>query len=281
MFVVRNLTASRVNLLMNDFAAGLPSPLAFLGLGAAIAPELGAKRWAVQVLPILHEVQVSEGRTKPEMAPGKGKGAPFSPVEMVEDLTGTVRVSLILDVPGCSDNYRLAEVLRGRRIAGGVIHNQCIEVEAVTPDGSAFRKLDRGYAMLRPVDPALAHVATGRQDDLGRIADLLYPEERQPGSGWLVPAAVGHRLLEDPATAPRRVNTRSADIPHVFTEPVVGIAELVSIRNHRLTGLDEDGLKDCLWRWTAEGDWITGHPFYHPAYHLAAAKEFTDAQTQI
>src|ERR1700757_2700855 len=96
-FLVTDLAASRVNLLMNDYASGLPSPLAFLGLGAAIAPELGAERWSVGVLPVLHEVAVSSGRTKPEMTPASGR---FSPIEIVEDMIGTVRFSMVLDVRG-------------------------------------------------------------------------------------------------------------------------------------------------------------------------------------
>ncbi len=274
MFIAHNLQASRVNLLMNDFAAGLPSPLAFLGLGAAIAPELGAERWAVRVLPILHDVQVSEGRTKPEMAPKDGR---FTPIETVEDLIGTVRVSLLLEIPGCSDEHQVSRALIGRRIAGGVIHNDRIEVERVASDGRALTRLERGFAMIRPEQAALGHVATGGIEDLAKIASLLYPAERRPNSGWLVAVAVGHRLLEDPATAPRRANTRDPAIPHVFTEPVVGVAELVSIRNRRMTDLDEDGLADRLWTWTAEGSWITGHSFYHPD-RRAAVEESAHAQ---
>ena len=78
-FLVSALSAARVNLLMNDYASGLPSPMAFLGLGAAIAPELGADRWSVRVIPVLHSVVISSGRTKPEMVPGK-KPTPIDPV---------------------------------------------------------------------------------------------------------------------------------------------------------------------------------------------------------
>jgi hypothetical protein len=51
---------------------------------------------------------------------------------------------------------------------------------------------------------------------------------------------------------------------------VVGIAELVSVRNKRLTELDTIRLRDLVWRWTAEGDWIVGHPNYHPNRRTAA-----------
>ncbi|MCI4662388.1 MAG: hypothetical protein MRY63_11295 [Neomegalonema sp.] len=113
--IALNLRASRVNLLMNDFAAGLPSPLAFLGLAAAMAPELGAERWSIGVLPILHHVDVSEGRTKAEAAPKKGR---FAPVEIVEDLTGSISVSVLFDIPDFDHDFKLKEALLGRRIGG-------------------------------------------------------------------------------------------------------------------------------------------------------------------
>ena len=115
--------------------------------------------------------------------------------------------------------------------------------------------------------PRSVFVATGQIDKLMALAAELYID---PGAGWHVPVAVGHRLLEDPATAPKRENTRDPNIPHVFAEPVVGIAEFVSVRNKRLTELDEGGLSDLLWRWTAERDWIVGHPIYHPNRRVPA-----------
>lgn len=279
MFLVKNLRASRVNLLMNDFAAGLPSPLAFLGLAAAIAPTLGkarwemrpaaARRWEIGVLPILHRVDVSKGRTKAELS---NKAGDFAPVEIPEDLIGSVVVSLFLDIPDCADEHLISQAFQGRRIAGGSIHNADaeLEVRAVTADGSAFRGVDRGYAVIRTEPPKSAVIATGQIDHLKALAAELYVDS---GPGWHVPVAVGHRLLEDPDTAPTRANTRDPNIKHVFAEPVVGIAELVSVRNKRLTGLDDPGLRDLLWRWTAEGDWIVGHPNYHPDRHVAAKEE--------
>ncbi len=275
LFAVSELRASRVNLLMNDFAAGLPSPLAFLGLGAAVAPELGVPRWGVGVLPVLHEVHVSQGRTKPEMKPDAGR---FGPIEIVEDLVGSIRVSLLMDAPGCDNEHKVAAALLGRRIAGGTIANEEIRVEPVPRDGRALAKLPRGFAVVAPDHPARRIVATGAIDALSAVADEIFPKERTPGAGWLVPVAVGHRLLEDPATAPRRANTRDPNVPHVFTEPVLGIAELVSIRSQRFRDLDEDGLGALLWRWIAEGEWVVGHPNYHPCRHPAAKQEHIHAE---
>jgi len=277
MFLVKNLRASRVNLLMNDFAAGLPSPLAFLGLAAAIAPALGQERWArrspatrrweIGVLPILHRVDLSEGRTKAELSNDAGL---FKPVEIPEDLAGSVTVSLLLDIPDGADQHSIGSALLGRRIAGGPIHNAEIDVSDVVANGSAFRSVDRGYAMIRTQPPKSSVVATGQIEHLATLEAELNVD---PGPGWHVPVAVGHRLLEDPATVPKRANTRDPTIPHVFAEPVVGVAELVSVRNKRLTSLDDAGLLNLFWRWTAEGEWIVGHPNYHPDRRIAAHKE--------
>jgi hypothetical protein len=260
-FAIRNLRASRVNLLMNDYAAGLPSPMAFLGLAESMGRDLGVDHWKASVLPILHAVHVSEGRTKPEMEP---KGGVFTPIEIVEDLVGTVDVSLILDLPGCESADDVRSRILCKRIAGGTISNTDVRVDVVARDGSCLKGLSRGYAMVRPDQDERRIISSGDLDQMERIARILFPEIREPGCGWIVPVAVGHRLLEDPETVPKRLRARSPDIPHVFVEPCVGIAELVSVRNARLTRLDDNDMADRLWTWSAEGSHVLGHPAYHP-----------------
>jgi hypothetical protein len=248
LFLVPNLRASRVNLLMNDYAAGLPSPLALLGLGDMLVRRMGLTPWSARVIPVLHEVTPSTGRTKPEMEPKSGL---FSPIEIIEDLTGTVEMSLLLHLPGCERESAIRDALCGASVAGGTIQNDRAEVRAVTPDGSAFRGLRRGTAMVRPDQAGRRLISSGdltpEQPGLAAIARVLFPEERLPGQGWLVPSAVGYRLIEDSDTAPQRVRTRSRSVPHVFAEPVVGVAELISVRNPRLTGLSTSGLSDLFW----------------------------------
>lgn len=260
-FVAHNLCASRVNLLMNDYAAGLPSPLTFLGLAESIGRDLGAGAWQARVVPILHSVQVSEGRTKPEM---ENKGGSFAPIEIVEDLVGTVKVSLILDLPGCSSEHDVSNTLLRKRIGGGVIANKELRVDAVATDGTCFEKINRGYAMVRPDQEERRLISSGNLRQIERIGQILFPEVREPGRGWLVPVAVGHRLLEDPDTVPKRTRSRSADIPHVFVEPCVGIAELISVRNSKLTKTNDAGMADYFWNWTTQGSYILAHPAYHP-----------------
>ena len=263
MFAVKNLVASRVNLLQNDYAAGLPSPLSFLGLADTLVRRMGLTPWSARCLPILHRVDVSEGRTKPEMEPKSGT---FTPIETMEDLTGTVEVSILIDLSGCERTTDVIRLMAGRRIAGGLIQNDEVEVDEVTPDGSAFRGLRRGYAMVRPEPdrPERLLISTGDEEGLSAIAHTLFPAEREAGFGWIVPVATGYRLIEDPETVPKRIRTRSQEVPHVFAEPALGIAELISVRNTRLTDLDEEGLTALLWSWDARGDLILGHPDYHP-----------------
>ena len=266
LFLIRNLRATRVNLLMNDYAAGLPSPLAFLGLGDAVARHLDLPPWSARTLPVLHRVEPSRGRTKPEMEPKKPrkKGAPvqFMPIETMEDFIGDVEVSLLLDLPDCHDDRAVGKAIESRRIAGGTLQNDSVQAIAVTPDGTAFREISRGYAMIPPEAEDYRVVSTGEQRSLSRIAALLFPERYPPGSGWIVPVAVGHRLLEDPESAPRRIRLRDPNVPHVFTEPALGIAELVSVRNDRLTRLAEKELHSILWAWKAQGDYVLAHPVY-------------------
>ena len=267
-FVVKNIRATNVNLIMNDFAAGLPSPLSFLGLADLLARNLGLTPWSARVIPVLHRVTVCEGRTKPEM---ENKSGVFTPIETMEDLKGYVEVSLLLHLPGCDSETALRHHMVGRRIAGGLIQNETVEIHSATADGSAFRDLRRGYAMIRPAQAERRFITSGDlepdQSGLARLASLLFPAERPPGFGWIVPSAVGYRLLEDPETVPQRLRTRSKDIPHVFAEPVVGIAELVSVRHARLTGLTMSGLNDLFWSWDVRDDLVLGHSDYHPDSH--------------
>lgn len=260
-FAAKNIVASRVNLMMNDFACGLPSPLSFIGLADAIVRDLGLSPWSGRVIPVLHRVTPSLGRTKPEMEP---KGKSFSPIETMEDMIGTVELSLILDIPGCESASTFSEVCMRRRIAGGVIQNHRLDVEVVSAEGTAFCGLRRGYVMLAPnaETPELSLTSTGDDTSFGRILEILFPDERTPGSGWIVPVAAGYYLLEDPDKSPDRIRRRDPSVPHVFAEPVLGLAELVSVRNSRLTNLKRDAFEALFWAWHAEGDILFGHHSY-------------------
>ena len=262
-FVIQDVSVSGVNLLMNDYVAGLPSPLSFLGFGDALMREFELEPWKARTIPILHNVMPSEGRTKPEM---ENKSGTFMPVETMENFVGYVQLSLIIDLPGCDSAVKLKDSVIHKRIAGGTIQNDDIRVEAVTPDGSAFRKIRRGYALLRPdkQSDGYLQISTGSEESLATIAHKVFPTDREPASGWYVPVSAGYKILEDPASVPKRIRTRNQEIPHVFAEPILGMAEIVSARNSRLTSMTEEGLDALFWQWSTQGDYVLGHVNYMP-----------------
>ena len=245
---------------MNDYAAGLPSPLSFIGLADAIVRDLELPPWSGGVIPVLHRVSASDGRTKPEM---ENKSGVFSPIETMEDLVGIVDLSLVLHIPQCESASDVAEALMRRRIAGGIIQDDRAEVDVIR-DGSDFRRLNRGYAMLAPDTDVSDRcvISNGDQSSFTQILNALFPDERLPGSGWFIPVSAGYRLLEDPEQAPNRIGRRDPTLPHVFAEPLLGIAELVSVRNRRLTDLTGENFLSLFWSWKVEGDLLLGHPAY-------------------
>ena len=264
MFVVKNLTFARVNLIMNDFVAGMPSPLSFVGYADAIARKVGIEPWSASVLPVLHSVSSPEGRTKPEM---EAKSGIFKPIETLEDLTGLVTCSLLIDLPGFNNETDLRHIISNMRFAGGLLQNAEIssnQVKMITSDGSAFRQIYRGFALLRPRNAENLIISNGDENTLSSVIAKAFPAERMPGSGWLIPAAVGHHMIEDPDTVPFRSGKRDTTIPHVFTEPLIGLVEMASVRNPDFTKVVEDDLLDLFWNWHAEGEYVVGHKNYHP-----------------
>lgn len=257
MFALRDMTFDRVNLLMNDLAAGLPSPMAFLGLASSIAPAVGCDRWAPRVLPILHEVHVDRGRTKPEQVMKSGV---LVGGDIPEDLIGSIRVSMLLDMPECDDENALREALFSITLAGGHLRsNGDIKPIAVSGDGASLSRIPRGYAVL-PFEGKKPPLVSSGAENIETFFNALYPEEKK---GWRVPLSAGYRLIEDPEKPVQRRGVRNADVPHVFAEPLMGLGELVSIRNRdRLVPLSEEELKSRMWSWTVKDDLILGHKDY-------------------
>ena len=260
-FAAKSISVARANLLMNDFVAGLPSPLGFIGLADALARELDLTPWSAGVLPVLHQVSISEGRTKAEMgvSPRKPLGN-FSPIEIKEDLVGAVTLSLFLDIPECESEYNVVEGLMRCSIVGGAIQNRNdVTVEEVTADGTAFRQIARGYVMCPPSGDDSTMLSNGDRNGLDRILKVLFPDERHLGYGWKIPIAAGYRLLENPESVPNRKCRRDPSLPHVFAEPLLGLAELVSVRNRSLTELSKQDFKSLFWKWNIENNLVLGH----------------------
>lgn len=261
MIAITGLHAHRVNLLQNDFAAGLPSPFAFLGLIANISGRTGAERWDFGVLPIIHSIAHSPGRTKGHIIQD-GKGT-FKTKEIPEDLRGSVSFSLLVDLPdGCEQS--LASGIAKARLAGGAIfpeHKSAIRVLNVPNDGTSLSVFKRGR-LVAPL-PKMPTIR-GYDGEFEPYFNAIKPDPQDDDTppGWRVPLAVGYHLLETPKDSTQRVGTRDPSLPHAFAEPIGGVGHLVSPKSASMRALGHQDLAALMWRYTTSASRITAHPFY-------------------
>lgn len=255
-FLLGPFRATNVNLAANDLVAGLPSPMAALGFVGALAHRAGSHDWHHAVLPIYHQIQLSEGRTK--ATPERAAGGALENIELVEDLTGYVEFSLLADFPDGVNRNFLQGSLAGIRFAGGTVFPlkrggnflDCVTEASSVRDG--ILKVNPGYALTPPVGREDAGcVSFGESETLDTLHERLWARGRQKGEGWLVPAAVGLRLLEDATGTLGRPGVRDPAVPHVFCEPGAGIAELISTRN-RSSWQHSSTETQRLWRWSCD-----------------------------
>lgn len=265
--VITNMKASRVNLHQNHFASGLPPVTAFMGLSACIMHELGFDRHAVRVIPIIHDLYISQGRTRSEM--GK-KESHWAPQEIPEDMHGTVFFSMILDLPADRDIQDIEACLIGKRLAGGVIfpavEGKPILIREVAKNGNCFRSLMRGRIIVPLKDMPISF---GDAGTIWPVTDAyLYNPDVAEGvisvKGWRVPLAIGYRLIGEINEVPPH-GGRDKVTPHTFAEPGVSVAELVSIRNPKITTADNSTIDDLFFAWSSAGHHITVHQHYNPS----------------
>jgi len=259
-YLLTGLRASKVNLLQNDYCGGLPAPTAFLGLAAAVAHDLGLSRWDLSALPILHRVDRSNGRLRPAM---EVKSDAYVTVELQEDLTGTVSFSMVLSLPEARSEADILAALTGKRLGGGVIFGDVrrMQVIALSDDPKDLLKAPRGYALLPWYRDGKTEKSFGDPASLRRVASALWPDDAKDRKGWRVPVAIGFRLLGSPGPAP--TGARNMTVPHVFAEPGVGVAELVSIRSPRLTDLSAEDYLALFWSWAPTQTHVLVHKSYH------------------
>ena len=262
--------AERANLRGNHLTAGVPSPSAFLGLAGAVARNLGLDGWRLSVVPVLHRVAPSNGRSRGETVIAGSKSSAIMPLEIMEDISGLVEFSMLLDLDGAPDAHAVDAAIMTRRFAGSALFRAGRQdgIRVREANGKApLRGVPRGR-VLAPAIHAPTEVSFGDRSGLEAITTVLYPATAPvQGSGWLVPVAAGYRLLETPAPAGTRRAARSAEHPHAFAEPAVGLGELVSSRG-RGPLQTAAGLDGLAWRWAVDpgGD----HVMFHPSF-LAAA----------
>lgn len=265
------LEAHNVNLSSGEFVAGLPAPSAFVGFAGALLRHSGLETWDYSVFPVLHSVSLSEGRQRSQPT-ASGRSETLEAVELSEQLMGAVCFSMIIDIGDRRVDLDAARgALQKMRFAGGTIvsgisanhhvHNMnalvgnhpareilASRIRDMGRDESSHI-MPRGYALTPPLDREGAEIVSfGDLETLTAVRDVAHSREK--GGGFMVPANVGFRLLEDPLEARPRASGR-AGYPHVFAEPSVGIAELISVRNPKVADLSFNELLDRFWGWSA------------------------------
>lgn len=257
MILLSDITANRVNVVQNDFVAGCPGPLTFLGFVGAIAKDMGVSPWAFRVMPILHDVQVSAGRTKPEF---RVKSGDYAPDEITEAITAQVRFSVLIDTGDDRDESGFAPLLNNRKFGGGLAWGgkaiDCVD------EGRALYRAKRGYAMVPATE---APVTAGEEGGFSDLAAFLYERSH---SFRVAPASVGYRHIGKIAAPGVRAGVRSPDYPHTFSEPLTSAVQFVSVRNPEMTGLGSEDLISRMFTWSYDA----AHACAHPAYTLSTQK---------
>ena len=274
LYVIGPAVAGNANLQQNDFVAGMPSPLAALGFAGALARKINAEfgldvdPWAVRVMPIYHAVSPSVGRVKP--AAKRGARQTMEATEIAESTTGEVILSLVVEIDGALDAARMAEIADRMRFAGSAIFpyrpGAAVPVRRLEGKTLADLRLPRGYAMVPPAGRERGRITSfGEPETLNVLAEALTGKSEK-GEGYLVPCAIGLRLLETPEEAGPRKGARDPEIPHVFAEPGVGLAELASIRTPDLARAHPSDLAARMWRWAPDA---THRHVMFSEHHLA------------
>ncbi len=277
-FAVGPFVAYDANLAPGDFVAGIPSPFAALGFAGAIARKAGLNGWGIKAIPVLHKVDLSAGRLR---AAPIADGNKIKPIEVVETVTGQIEFSLLLEFPGDVSASLVAKHLERARFSGGSVFPignrrpiDCVREIEGDDLPAAVRKLPRGYALTPPLPhrESCKLVSFGEEDSLRSVIAAAFPGDREKGSGMLVPCPVGYRLCEDPATAAPRKGSRHADIPHVFSDQALGIAELISIRNRTHFGSTKTAFETLAWQWRQDSTarFALFSPFHFEAAGLEA-----------
>lgn len=252
--------AQGVNLSGSDFVAGIPSPSSALGFVGAIARRLGVAGWDHKAILIIHDLEERRGRVRGEQKQA-GKGT-ITPLEISESVTGHGVFSIVAEIPGQHDVTDIISAVMRMRFAGGAIFapygHALPDVVHPIQDGdllSALMRLPRGMVLSPPTDRSgTSIVSFGEETSLEAIAMRSYASEKQGGSGYIVPAPVGYKVLTQTLTQDPPAACRDRSIPFALVDSAVGLAEFVSVRNRDLFRDIDASFANHGWSWACRDD---------------------------
>lgn len=266
LFTIENIYAENVNFLASDYVAGMVSPGALIGLAGAMQKRLcGGSPYKVAVLPVIHGIEISRGRTLGELRHVDQSLNDVTVVtEIPQDMPGLIRFSLIVELQdGDATEIQVQRFIESARFSGGQVSTDPIapgrRITVRRYDGWGdveVRRLPRGWAMM----PLSGPVAQGDEEEwLGLLAARRAAMQKGRIVN-MVPA--GYRMLG--FGAKQLDGARDGKTPHQFAEPLTGLSQSLSSRNPFFRSLPAQDLAAHAWTWSV----APGCPLrlYSPAY---------------
>ena len=277
--VIPCLQLENVNTEANLHVAGLPAITSFTGFMHGLQLNWLAKEvdnaeveeMVFQGVAIIgYSLALYEGQSKcPQALDGM---APTKPEEInpsiVQELKGDLGITLIIKVMQDEDGDeeclrdvfskhnldQLAARLLQTPMAGGRIVKPTKPFFVISSKRlvEELRKLPPGWLLCNAKEHLDGKVDDTR-DSLDRLLDALTVTKSDDGKfhrqqpGWLIPVAIGYRLLEEPLNRP---GTRK-QLPHAYAEPVISLAQWRYLPSliHAANSCDLQGM-GALWRHT-------------------------------
>jgi len=182
---------------------------------------------------------------------GGDKKKPSNSIQPTASMNGTWSVIMSFDADQIDADSLLSAATQflGRmaRLAGGVITH--FEKPQVQDDLAGILAACRSGFVAIDRSPWLVSDTQTRIERLLAHTDGSVQPEHQGRRRWLVPAALGYALLTDP------VDTAGArnGLPHAFAEVLLGLVELVSIRQTSAFPTQNETqditlIESCFWR---------------------------------
>jgi hypothetical protein len=262
-FSIGPFRAQGLNLSGSDFVAGIPSPSAALGFAGALARKLGETGWSHRALMVIHDLQEHTGRARGEQSLKDNR---LVPLDIPEAITGRGEFTILVEIPGDHSAEKVTSAIQHLRFGGGTIFppvsktfDEIVGILTKEEFRKTLDRLPRGMVLAPPAkDRAAATVSFGEEASLEEIAMRAYSQTaKAQHGGYIVPAPVGYRVIEETLVAEPPARCRDKNVPFALVESAVGLAEYVSIRNREALPDLETAFAERAWAWA----WDTSQCF--------------------
>ena len=227
--VLRNISVRNANAQPSAWLIAPPSPTAFMGFAHALGRHLDAPAKTAAI--VQHDFSLRAERIERRVLPHQFRGAGLInskdyssknkyALSLQPSARCDQRVSLLVEFADDAliDCDAVRKWLPSARIAGGTIDEFARPVMERNLD-AALKKVGNGWAVVERGD--LMALQVGQTDRLDAFLAATSSVSRV-ANPWVVPALLGYRAI----TAPQERSQARDDYPHLFAEPLIGLARL-------------------------------------------------------